>query len=109
MVLTSRWEGFPLVFPQAMAAGLPAVATRVDGSPEAVREGENGFLIEPGDMDGMAERVLRLLRDEELRRAMGDAGRKRVYAFDIDEMVARQEALYEEMVSRIVGESRRRA
>ena len=51
LVLTSRWEGLPRVIPQAMSAGLPVVVTRADGSPEAVRQGETGFVVEPGDIE----------------------------------------------------------
>src|SRR5262252_8432875 len=59
-VLASRWEGLPRVFPQAMAAGLPIVATRVDGAPDAVTPGVNGWLVDVGDTAGMA-RYLRAL------------------------------------------------
>ena len=52
LALTSRWEGLPRVFPQAMAAGVPIVATRVDGAPEAVIDGVNGFLLAPGRSGG---------------------------------------------------------
>lgn len=100
LVLTSRWEGLPRVLPQAMAAGVPAVATRVDGSPEAIQDGVNGFLLAPGDVDGMALRVLQLLKDPELRVRMAHEGRQRVGEFDIERMVSQQESLYEELVSR---------
>jgi glycosyltransferase involved in cell wall biosynthesis len=98
LVLTSRWEGLPRVLPQAMAAGIPAVATAVDGSPEAIEDGINGFLVQPGDVEGMAERILRLLGDPLLRDRMGREGQKRVGEFDIDLMVRQQEELYEELV-----------
>lgn len=60
-VLTSLWEGLPRVILQAMAMRLPVVATRVDGIPEAVKHGENGFLVPPKDFSAMAQRVLQLL------------------------------------------------
>ncbi len=53
LVLTSYWEGLPRVCLQAMAAGLPIVATNVDGIPEAVQDGSNGFLLQPGDILGL--------------------------------------------------------
>jgi glycosyltransferase involved in cell wall biosynthesis len=81
-----------------MAAGIPAVATAVDGSPEAIEDGINGFLVQPGDVEGMAERILRLLGDPLLRDRMGREGQKRVGEFDIDLMVRQQEELYEELV-----------
>ncbi len=100
LVLTSLWEGLPRVLPQAMAAGLPVVATAVDGSPEAVADGINGFLVSPGDVDGAASRVVQLLQDPALRHRMGVEGEKRVEEFDIDLMVQQQERLYEEMILR---------
>ncbi len=95
---TSRWEGLPRVFPEAMATGLPIVATRVDGAPEAVEEGVNGLLFEPGDTAGMASAVVRLVRDPARRREMGRAGIDRAGAWDIDRMVRDQERLYEELL-----------
>ena len=94
LVLTSLWEGLPRVFPQAMAAGRPIVAYRVESAPEAVEEGVTGFLVEPGDWDGAAARVADLLRDPGGARRMGEAGRARVAEFDAALMVRRQEELY---------------
>ena len=98
LVLTSLWEGLPRVFPQAMAAALPVVGTRVDGGPEAIEDGVNGWLFPPGDVHGMAGKVAELLRSPELARQMGEAGRARVREFDIDLMVRQQEELYEKML-----------
>ena len=78
--LTSRAEGMPNVLLEAMAAGRPVVATRVGGVQELVDDGDNGFLIEPGDVRGFAAAVSRLLRDPELARRMGAAGRGRALA-----------------------------
>ncbi len=72
--LTSRAEGMPNAILEAMAAGRPVVATRVGGVPELVSDGDNGFLIEPGDDRGFAEAVSRLLRQPELARRMGRRG-----------------------------------
>ncbi len=66
-VLASQWEGMPMAVLEAMAAGLPVVATDVGGTRELVVEGETGFLISPGDAQGLADRVARLLGDPELR------------------------------------------
>lgn len=98
LVLTSLWEGLPRVFPQAMAAGLPIVATRVDGGPEAVTDGVNGWLVEPRDAGAIAERVAELLLDPARAKAMGAAGRGAVSEFDIDLMVRQQEDLYERLL-----------
>jgi glycosyltransferase involved in cell wall biosynthesis len=98
LVLTSRWEGLPRVFPEAMAAGKPVVACRVDGAAEAVLEGETGFLCEPGERAVLAERLVSLLSDRDRAREMGQAGRLRAGEWDIDEMVRRQERLYQELL-----------
>ena len=98
LVLTSLWEGLPRVLPQAMAVGVPAVVTEVDGSPEAILDGVNGFIVKPKDVETMAQRVIQLIRDPDLRRKMGEEGRKRVAEFDIREMVRRQEEFYTELL-----------
>lgn len=97
LALTSLWEGLPRVFPQAMAAGRPIVAYRVDGAPEAVAEGETGHLVAPGDWEGAAERVAALLLDPARAAALGRAGRERVAEFDAGLMVRRLEELYERL------------
>jgi glycosyltransferase involved in cell wall biosynthesis len=82
-----------------MATGLPVVATRVDGAPEAIEEGITGLLSAPGEIEAMARSVVDLIRDPERRRAMGRAGLGRVREWDIDAMVRSQEALYERLLS----------
>lgn len=77
LCLTSKSEGMPNVLLEAMAAARPVVATRVGGVPELVCDGENGFLIEPGDAAGFAGAVSRLLRDPDLARRMAENGRVR--------------------------------
>ncbi len=74
--LTSTSEGTPNVVLEAMAAGLPVVATRVGGIPDVVQEGVTGFLVDPGDVAGMARAILTLLRDPSLAERMGMAGRQ---------------------------------
>jgi len=103
LALTSLWEGLPRVVPEAMAASLPVVATRVDGTGEAVVEGETGFLVEPGNVSAMADRISWLLEHPEAARSMGLKGRERVGEFDIDLMVDRLEVLYETLLSEASG------
>jgi len=98
IVLTSLWEGLPRVIPEAMAAGKPVVATAVDGTPEAVRDGVNGFLAAPHDVNKIAERLAELLGDKALAAGMGAAGRKMVSEFDESEMLRRTQALYEALL-----------
>lgn len=98
LALTSRWEGLPRVFPEAMASGLPIVATKVDGAPEAIEEGANGFLVSVGDIRGMAEKIIALLDNSELAEEMGKKGKEKVFPeFDIDLMVEKIDNLYQEL------------
>jgi phosphatidylinositol alpha-1,6-mannosyltransferase len=69
-------EGFGIVYLEASASGLPVVAGRTGGTAEAVRDGETGFLIPPGDLDALVWRLRMLLRDPGLRRRLGEAGRR---------------------------------
>jgi glycosyltransferase involved in cell wall biosynthesis len=79
-VLASRSEGLPLSILEAMAAGLPVVASRVGGVPEAVVEGKTGFLVPAGDAAALAEALRRLVADPELRLRLGQAARERAQA-----------------------------
>lgn len=98
-VLASVTEPFGVVLAEAMAAGLPCVATRVGGIPEVVAEGETGLLVPAGDPEALAQAVLRLLRDPGLRRRMGRAGRRRVREhFSIERMTADVERMYEALL-----------
>lgn len=76
--LSSRQEGLGIVLLEAMAAGLPVVATDSGGSADPVVHDETGFLVAVGDSTGLADAMLRLLRDPELAQRMGEAGRERV-------------------------------
>ena len=77
-VLSSRSEGLPLSILEAMAVGLPVVASSVGGVPELIVDGETGFLVPPGDSHALAAAIERLLDDAALRRRLGAAGRSRV-------------------------------
>ena len=94
LVLTSLWEGLPRVLPQAMASGVPVIATNVNGAPEAIRNGLNGYLLPPGDIAGMATKIIYLINNPEEARKMGRKGRELVEEFDIWKMVEQQEVLY---------------
>lgn len=94
-VLPSLTEGLPLTVLEAMAAGLPVVASRVGGIPEAVLDGQTGFLVTPGQDAALAEKLGCLVQQPERRRRMGAAGRQRVLAeFTAQSMVRKTESLY---------------
>ncbi|MGA7730886.1 MAG: glycosyltransferase, partial [Chloroflexia bacterium] len=97
-VLPSLHEALPIVLLEAMAVGLPLVATRVGGVPEIVEHNINGLLVPPGDEDALLAALRQLAGNEELRTRLGEAGLKRVRAeFTIEGMVRHVEAIYEEL------------
>jgi glycosyltransferase involved in cell wall biosynthesis len=94
-VLPSYFEGLPLIVLEAMACGLPVVATDAGGTAEAVLDGVTGFVVPRGDARAVADAVERLVADPELRRAMGEAGRARhAEHFGAARMVDETAALY---------------
>ena len=94
-----RSEAIPQVIPQALAVGTPVVASTVGGSPELIRDGENGRLVPPADPAALAEAILALLREPERARAMARAGQAMVLArYTIDETMARTTAVYCELL-----------
>ena len=104
-LLPSRVEGFPNAIMEAMAAGLPVVASNVGGIPDLVRHGHDGFLHEARDVDGMARSVVALLDDAVLRVRLGGAGQQRILEeFSLqklgDRTLERYEALLAEGIHR---------
>jgi glycosyltransferase involved in cell wall biosynthesis len=86
--LASDWEGFPLAIIEAMAAGLPVVATRVGGVPEIVEHGRTGLIVSPQNKRALADALRTLADDPNRRREMGTAGRARSMCFSVNTMVA---------------------
>jgi glycosyltransferase involved in cell wall biosynthesis len=94
-VLPSASEASPNVVLEAMAAGLPVVASRVGGIPELVDDGVTGHLVPPSDPDALASAILDLLDHPNRGAAFGQAGRMRIVReYSFDRMVAQFEALY---------------
>jgi glycosyltransferase involved in cell wall biosynthesis len=94
-VLPSLWEGLPYALLEAMAAGLPVVATRTGGIAEALAEGKAGWLVPAGDAAALAEAIHRLAADPTLRETLGREARQRAWAhYRAQEMVARHIACY---------------
>jgi glycosyltransferase involved in cell wall biosynthesis len=101
LVLASFQETAPVVIEEAMAAGIPVVATRVGGVAQMVTDGQTGFLVEPGDMAGFADRVRQLLESKPLREEMGrraaEAARRR---FAPDAVAEKTRKVYYEVAGR---------
>lgn len=99
-VLPSAHEGFGLVFLEAMHCGLPVIASTSGGQTDFLRDGETGFLVPVGDVEVLAERILRLANDERLRRRMSEFNVEYVKRFHISGVAARYEALFSEVIGR---------
>lgn len=98
LVSCSHTEAMPLVLLEAMACGVPAVATRVGGVPDIVEQGGTGWLVAPGDFDDIAQCCARLLGDAPFRRRMGERARERtVQHLDLAPSAARVGALLERL------------
>ncbi|MCB0208527.1 MAG: glycosyltransferase family 4 protein [Anaerolineae bacterium] len=101
--LSSLWEGLPRVLPQAMATGLPIVATAVDGNAEAVLDGVNGRLVPAGQPPLLAQTVVELLRNPSVMTAMGRAGQEMVNEFGAQRMVEQLAELYKKLLQKNFG------
>lgn len=99
-LLPSEHEAFGLVALEAMACGVPVVATCVGGIPEVVTDGVSGFLAPVGDVDTMAERAVGLLLDDDAWRVASDAARRDAERFSADLVVPMYESYYEEVLAR---------
>lgn len=98
LILPSRWEGLPNAVLEAMAAGLPVVATRAQGVQELLGAGAETQTIEGLDREAFVQRVVHFARDPELAQAVGAANRQRVREhFTMDSMVHRYESLYNDL------------
>lgn len=102
LVLPSvRSEATSQVIPQALAVGVPVVATRVGGIPEIVRDGETGLLVPPADAPALAAAIVALLRDRERAAALARAGQALVRArYTLDAMMEGTTAVYRELLGR---------
>ncbi|RKX94400.1 MAG: glycosyltransferase [Spirochaetes bacterium] len=94
-VLPSRYEGFPNVILEAMACGVPVISTNCpDGPNEIIVDGVNGMLVPPDDVNAMAQAIIQLLNDENLRERFRMEGWKCIRHFGIDKMVAEYEKVF---------------
>lgn len=93
-LLCSLWEGLPCVFAEVLAMGIPVVATCVDGAAEIIREGENGYLCQPGDCSAMADRIVSLAKNAALRERLALAARQVPEEFGFPAMKTATASLY---------------
>ncbi|MCI0642795.1 MAG: glycosyltransferase [Gemmataceae bacterium] len=101
LALPSFTEGLPVVLLEGLAAGVPAVATAVGGTPEALQDGRCGYLVAPGDPEAMAQRILDLLSDDERRKSMGELGRRRVQdEFAFTAQAAQYQLLFDKLIAK---------
>jgi len=97
-LMHSRFESFGAVTVEAMASGRPVVASSTGGSIDIVKNDETGILVEFGDVKGIADAVIKILKDEELAKKMGETGRKRVEEeYSWEKEANRMEKLYMEL------------
>ena len=93
-VLPSLNEGMGRVLVEAMASGKPIVASNVGGIPDLVKHGHNGFLVAPGDANGLSLAIKKLIEDEQLRLEMGARGRTMARDYGVEEMIKKIDDLY---------------
>lgn len=99
MLVTSRWEGLPRAMIEAMATGVPVVSTAVGGVREVVEDGITGLLAATGDVDGLADGVVRVATSPDKGNSMAEAARRLVHGFSQEAMVAETEELYRALLS----------
>ena len=97
-VLPSLSEGFGIVNLEAMACGLPIVATRVGGIPDIIEDGTNGYLVDTMNQEQLAEALLKLLQDEKLRRDISGNNREKAKKYRWDAVAATLEGIYQKSV-----------
>lgn len=99
-ILPSYNEGLPMSILEAMSYGLPVISTPVGGIPEAVEDGVNGFLIQPGDAKALAEKIDILASDKELREKMGQKSYEIAKEkFDINVIIRQLQGIYDELLT----------
>lgn len=99
-VQPSRYETFGVVLLEAMACGKPVVASKVGGIPFVVEDGKTGLLFESENVDELAEKIVHLLRDKELRAKMGEAGRERAREFTWERSAEMTVDVYKEVIEK---------
>jgi glycosyltransferase involved in cell wall biosynthesis len=97
-VLASHHEGLPVTLMEAMSVGLPIVATAVGGVPQFVTDSQEGLLVTPGRPDLLAEALVRICSDSELRRRLGEGAKRKSTVFDVRSASAKIEGIYRRLI-----------
>ena len=101
LIMPSVWEEtFGLVGIEAMSVGRPVIASRVGGIPEWLDDGKTGFLVDPGNPDQIAEKVIKLFSNRKLLEQMGKNARKKAEQFSIEKHVIKIEKIYKELIEK---------
>lgn len=105
LVVSSLWEGLPLTILETMSAGKPIIAAKVGGIPEAIKNGETGFLVPPKNPEALTGAINDLLADPRKRKEMGEKAKRRaLQLFDVERMVKEYSNMYDEcIVSQLEG------
>jgi len=98
-VLTSRREGLPKAILEAMAVGLPIIATDVRGNRDLVKHGENGLIIPLDDVERTAEAIMKLIAEPELKETMGEKSKELVKYYDLNNILPQMEQIYDYVLS----------
>ncbi len=98
-ILTSRREGLPKALMEAMAVGLPIIATDVRGNRDLVKSGENGYLVPLDDAEQTAIAIERLIDSEDLRRSMGEKSKELVKQYDLQNILKEMEKIYDNILN----------
>lgn len=98
LILPSIWEGLPYVLLEAMAMGVPVIASDIPGVREVVMDNDTGLLFPTGDIRALSQKIISILSDKERGRRMGEAGRRRVInRYGVDDKIEKLAQLYEEL------------
>ena len=97
-VLPSLWEGFPVSLLEAMSLKKPVVATSVGDVPLIIKDGEEGIIVPPSDSESLASAIITLLKDEKLRKKMGEKAFEKVKNYSLEKMIERYVSFYNEVL-----------
>lgn len=97
-LFTTYQEGLPRSMMEAMAAGLPCVASKIRGNVDLIEDGKGGFLLDPNDVEGFAEAINKLANDEDLRKSMGYYNINAIKKYDVEHIKKEMKKIYEEVL-----------